>query len=51
MFWGDGILINQGTVESRAVDILKDFTAVSMVARTAQTLVARRTFAPGACLC
>jgi tripartite-type tricarboxylate transporter receptor subunit TctC len=41
VFWGDGILINQGTVETRAVDILKDFTAVSMVARTAQTLVAR----------
>ncbi len=44
VFWGDGILINQGTVESRAVDILKDFTAVSMVARTAQTLVARADF-------
>src|SRR5215203_4503639 len=29
VFWGDGILINQGTVENRAVDILKDFTAVS----------------------
>jgi tripartite-type tricarboxylate transporter receptor subunit TctC len=44
VFWGDGILINQGTVETRAVDILKDFTAVSMVARTAQTLVARADF-------
>jgi tripartite-type tricarboxylate transporter receptor subunit TctC len=44
VFWGDGILINQGTVENRAVDILKDFTAVSMVARTAQTLVARADF-------
>ena len=44
VFWGDGILINQGTVESRAVDILKDFTAVTLVARTAQTLVARADF-------
>ena len=44
VFWGDGILINQGTVENRAVDILKDFTAVTLVARTAQTLVARADF-------
>jgi len=44
VFWGDGILINQGTVESRAVDVLKDFAAVTMVARTAQTLVARADF-------
>jgi tripartite-type tricarboxylate transporter receptor subunit TctC len=44
VFWGDGLLINQGMVENRAVDILKDFTAVTLVARTAQTLVARADF-------
>jgi tripartite-type tricarboxylate transporter receptor subunit TctC len=44
VFWGDGLLINQGTVENRSVDILKDFAAVALVARTAQTIVARADF-------
>jgi tripartite-type tricarboxylate transporter receptor subunit TctC len=44
LFWGDGILITQGLMTSRSFDALKSFAAVALVARTAQTLVARADF-------
>jgi tripartite-type tricarboxylate transporter receptor subunit TctC len=44
LFWGDGILITQGLVTNRTFDALKSFAAVALVARTAQTLVARADF-------
>lgn len=44
VFWGDGIIINQVTVPNRQVDVIKDFAPVALVARTAQTLVARADF-------
>jgi tripartite-type tricarboxylate transporter receptor subunit TctC len=44
LFWGDGILISQGMVENRAVHALKSFAPVALVARTAQTVIARADF-------
>ena len=44
LFWGDGILISQGLVKNRAVDAIKSFAPVTLVARTAQALVARADF-------
>jgi tripartite-type tricarboxylate transporter receptor subunit TctC len=44
LFWGDGILIAQGLVKNRAVDAIKSFAPVTLVARTSQALVARADF-------
>lgn len=41
LLFGDGILINQGLMKSRAFDPLKNFAPVSLVARSPQLLVAR----------
>ena len=42
LLFGDGILINQGLMKNRAFHPLKNFTPVTLVARSPQVLVASR---------
>lgn len=42
LLFGDGILINQGLIKTRAFHPLKNFTPVTLVARSPQVLVASR---------